>query len=107
MRELRIVVSILFVLAAGYVLAMNWWCVIATKRNERRGIDKHHSTVPLVTLILAGIAYRAFPLTAKAWIGVVPALDIGNWMLLCLPAVLLREWRQSRNAEPGDPDDKR
>jgi hypothetical protein len=36
----------------------------------------------LVSLILAGVAYSAYPFEPKGWIGIVPAVDIGNWILI-------------------------
>jgi hypothetical protein len=82
MNEIRIGVAVILVLLAAYITAMNWGCVIASERNKRRGIDKHHSTVPLISLLLAGLSYAIYPLTPKGWIGIIPAVDIGNWMLI-------------------------
>ncbi len=83
MTYVRATIAIILMLFAAYIAAMNWWCVIASDLNKRRGIDKHHSTVPLISLILTGIlAYPLCPFTPKEWIWVIPALDIGNWMLL-------------------------
>ena len=80
-------------LIAAYIVLMNWGCVIVSIRNKRREVAKHHSTVPLVTLIIAYLIYLAYPYKPDFWIGLIPALDIGNWFLLYLPVVL---WRESR-----------
>ncbi len=79
-------------LLAAYIVVMNWGCVIASERNKRKGIDKHHSTVPFISLILAGVlAYPLYPFTPKWWIGIIPAVDIGNWMLVIgLPWAIAR-----------------
>ncbi len=82
MTELRIVIASLLILLGAYVAVMNWACVVAITRNKRQGIDKHHSTVPLVSLVLAILAYFIWPLETKAWMLLVPVLDIGNWLLL-------------------------
>lgn len=72
---------------------MNLGCVIATSRNKRKGIDKHHSTVPIVSAFLAGIAYLVYPFAPKVWIWIIPAIDIGNWGLLWLPVMVLKRGR--------------
>lgn len=81
MNELRIIAASLLMLFGACVAAMNWGCVIISMRNKRKGIDKHHSTVPLISLVAAGFAYIIYPLEPKGWIGLIPALDLGNWML--------------------------
>ena len=71
------------ILLSAFIVAMNWGCVIATKLNRRKGIDTYYSTVPLFSLILAGvIAYPVYPFSPKWWIWIIPAVDIGNWMLI-------------------------
>jgi hypothetical protein len=82
MTELRIGIAVILMLMAGYVAVMNWGCVIASEHNRRRGIQKHHSTVPLISLILTALAFEIYPRTPKGWIGIIPAADIGNWMLI-------------------------
>ena len=82
MTELRISVSAILMLVAALTAVGNWGCVIASERNKRRKVDKHVSTVPLISLILAGLAYEIYPFSPKRWIGIIPAVDIGNWMLV-------------------------
>ena len=83
MTILRATIAGIAMLLAVYVVVGNWGCVIASERNKRKGINKHHSTIPLISLILAGIiAYLLYPFTPKWWIGIIPALDIGNWILI-------------------------
>jgi hypothetical protein len=75
--------ALILMLLAAYVAIVNWGCVIVSERNRRKGIDGHHSTVPAVSLILAGgLAYPLYPFAPKWWIGIIPALDIGTWMLI-------------------------
>ena len=82
MNEMRIIVASLIGLLGAYVALMNWGCVIVSMRNKRKGIDKHHSSIPLISLIAAGIAYFIYPIEPKSWIGLIPFFDLGNWILL-------------------------
>ncbi|MBN1864322.1 MAG: hypothetical protein JW808_05425 [Victivallales bacterium] len=93
MTILRAGVCGVVLLIAAYIVVMNWACVIASWRNRRKGIDKHHSTVPLITLILAGLmAYPLYPFATKWWILLIPAMDIGNWMLIIgVPSVMIAQ----------------
>ncbi|MFH1706508.1 MAG: hypothetical protein ABIF71_01120 [Planctomycetota bacterium] len=97
MTILRPILAIGIMLAATYIMIMNWGCVIVSERNKRKGIDKYHSTVPLVTLILACLAYQAYPYKPALWIGIIPAFDIGNWYLLWMPVVLWKEFRKNEH----------
>jgi len=52
------IVSVVLALLGTYIVAMNWGCFIVTYHNQRRGIDRHHSTVPIIAqLLLAGACY--------------------------------------------------
>jgi len=82
MTELRAIGAIILLLLACLMVVMNWTCVIASERNRRKGIQKHVSTVPLLSLIFAGFAHTLYPWTPKGWIGFIPAVDMGNWMLV-------------------------
>lgn len=90
MTVLRAGGAVILILLGVLVVWMNWWCVRASTRNKRRGIDKHHSTVPVVSFIFTGVlAYPLFPYEPKWWISIIPAFDIGNWMLIIgLPWVI-------------------
>jgi hypothetical protein len=91
MNGLRITVAVILILLAAYITAVNWCCVIVSMRNKRRGIHKHHSTVPLISLILAALAYAVCSFSSKAWIGIIPAVDIGNWALVIgLPCAIAK-----------------
>jgi hypothetical protein len=57
MTELRIGAALLLVILGGYIAVMNAGCLIFTIRNKKRGINKHHSTVPLLSLVIAWFAY--------------------------------------------------
>lgn len=91
MTALRACGAVILMLCALFIVIMNWICVIASERNSRRGIDKHHSTMPMLSLIFAGLAYLLYPFTPKWWIGIIPAVDIGTWLLLIgLPAAIVQ-----------------
>ena len=97
----RIILAIVILLFAVYIVVMNWGCVIVSIRNRKRGIDRHHSTVPVVSFIMAGLAHLICPWPDKSWMIAIPLLDIANWSLLWLPFGLIREWRRRKIAEPG------
>jgi len=83
MTSLRLGGAIICILISGYIAAMNWGCIIKNARNRREGVDRHHSTVPIVSILFAAaIAYPLFPFTPKWWIWLIPVLDIGNWILI-------------------------
>jgi len=87
MANARLILSIIVLLAAGYVIVMNWIYVVTSLLNKKRGIDRHYSTVPFVSILLAYMAYDLYPYSGKIWIGIMPFLDIGNWMLLGFPYI--------------------
>src|SRR5262245_40882574 len=89
----RLILAFAILLFAAYIVVMNWGCVIVSLRNKKRGIDRHHSTVPVASFILAALAFLIYPGTNKMWMVSVPLLDIANWNLLTLPVVLIREAR--------------
>ena len=101
MATIRLILTIVILLFAAYIVVMNWGFVFVSSRNRRRGIDRHHSTVPVVTLVLVALAYLLYPRQDKSWMIVIPLLDIANWSLLWLPVVLIREARRKRITEPG------
>jgi len=86
----RLLLALVLIGFAGYIAAMNWACVFVSWRNKRRRIDRHHSTVPVVTLALAVGAMQAWPFPSTGWFWVVPLIDVGNWTLILLPVALAR-----------------
>jgi len=98
MTTARFILAIAILLFAACIVVMNWGCVIVSMRNKRRGIDRHHSTVSIVSIVLAAVAYLVYPQPEKVWMISVPMLDIANWNLLRLPVVLIREARKKRKA---------
>ena len=99
---MSIILSILSCLAtalAGYVLLMNWLCVIRSSQNRRRGIDKHYSPVPVVGLFLCAIAWGArhasgFSFPPRVLIMTLVLVDPTVWSLIALPFFRLRRKAQ-------------
>jgi hypothetical protein len=79
---------------------MNWASAIASIRNKQRGTHRHVSTIPVLSFILAGVAHTIYPWQQKAWIILVPLLDVANWSLLWLPVALIRESKRKAVTEP-------
>jgi hypothetical protein len=109
MTVARFILSLAILLLAAYVVVMNWGCVIVSMRNRRRGIDRHHSTVPLFSFFLAVVALILYPHPNNKvlWMLAVPMLDIAHLNLvlfvLLLPVMLIRGLRKKRIAEAGKP----
>jgi hypothetical protein len=99
----RTILASVVILCAAYIAVMNWGCVIQTWRNERKGIKRYHSTVPLGTFFLAVVALLLWPFEPRLWILIIPLADIGNLNLLIsllyFPIYLLR----NRHADRKDP----
>lgn len=108
METARFISAIVLLFAAVSVVVMNWGCVIVSFRNERREIDRHHSTVPLVSVILTVVAWLMIPWDGRHWLFIIPAADIGNLMVLWFPFwLMLGGPRRSTAADSTDPSDER
>jgi len=95
----RTIIASLLMAFAACVVVMNWGCMIVSLRNQRKGIDKQHSMVPIFSIIVALIATSIYPHSPKWWIGIVPLIDISNWNMLRLPFFLMAE-KKKENTEP-------
>lgn len=98
---LSLAVSILFLLAAIYVVVGNWACLIATLRNKRKGIDQHHSMVPVVSVILAVLGMLFFPFPKGMWILVIPLADVSLWNLLFFPFFIIAYYCKKKTRPHG------
>jgi len=68
----------------------------------KRGIDQHHSTVPLVSFFITVFAMMVY---RWPWMLLVPLLDIGNWVLVWAPFGLVWQMCRKSTAEPpASPD---
>src|SRR5690349_5392392 len=102
MHIVKTILGALFLLVALYLLVMNWGCVIVSLRNKRRGIDRHHSTVPIVSAFPAILAAALLGRPFRIWALLIPALDIANLNLLFAPVYLLIYlWRKRGAARKG------
>jgi hypothetical protein len=96
MNEIRYIAGSLLVLFGAYIAVMNWACVYASAQNKRKGIDKHHSMLHFVSVFPIILAYFTLPSESKAWIFLIPLLDIGNLSLIIgLPIALLRNHKET------------
>lgn len=102
MLILRAAISALVMLFAVGVAATNWSCVIKNLRGGRKESDDSEakeeseqsdgqpSMVPILSLILTGlVAYPICPFPHKEWMAIIPALDIGNWVVVLAISVAL------------------
>ena len=81
-------------LLGALVIVSNWGCVIVSSLNKYRGIDRHHSVVPLVAQILFILADLvssfALPRILSSRVLLIAALtDISLLSLVALPFFLL------------------
>jgi len=93
MTTARFIIAIIILVFALCIVAMNWSSVIGNIRNKRRGVNYHHSTVPIVSFILAALSYIVYPRPDKGAALIIPLLDIANWRLLWLPIASIRQAR--------------
>ena len=66
--------------------------------NKARGVDRLLSLVSVVSFMLVGVAWLVTPWMDRSLMFWLPAIDIGNWLVLGVPVTVYREWR-SRKAE--------
>jgi amino acid transporter len=107
MTTARTILAIVLLLLAAFIVVMNGICVIVSSRNQKRGIDRHSSMVPLISVIATIVSYLIFPYPKADWMFIIPFLDLSNWSLLWLPFHLLRESNKkpiTEQAGRGDGD---
>jgi hypothetical protein len=93
------ILACLFALLGALVIVSNWVCVIVSSINKHRGIDRHHSMVPLVAqilFILSDVASSfALPRILSTRVLLIAALtDISLLSLVAWPFVLLFRHRK-------------
>ncbi|NCC62602.1 MAG: hypothetical protein EOM12_17070 [Verrucomicrobiae bacterium] len=104
----RTIIAIVLLVLAAYIAVMNLGCIIFSLRNQKRGIDKHHSQVFIFHNILPLTAFFIYPHCPKWWIWLIPGLDPSNWTLLAWPFLILKEKRKDTTTastatnEPAD-----
>jgi hypothetical protein len=91
MDTARSVISVVLVVLAGLVCFANWAGAIAARRDRRRGIDRHFSFIPLLSIVLAAAGAVVWPGASGGWLLLVAAADLGTWSLVVgLPVALFR-----------------
>lgn len=97
------VTSVVLLIAAAYVVVVNWASVYLSYRNLRLGIQKHHSMTPLLSQVFVVLAWLIHQPNAMSWFPVhgfllVALADPSLWSLLWLPVLLIRRALQARNS---------
>jgi len=82
MDNFRSIAALVFILIGAIIAVMNWTSLLTGMRNKKRGTDRQPSTISFVTIICALVAFMVYPGTPKWWIWIIPAADIGNWMII-------------------------
>jgi hypothetical protein len=96
MDNFRIIAAYVPIIFGAAIVVMNWSCVLTGLRNKKRGTGRQPSTISFATLICAAMGYMLYPGTPKWWIWMIPAADVGNWMMfLGLSAVIGRKRKAS------------
>lgn len=93
---------------ALYLAAMNGMNFVRGIRNERRGIEQRISLVPVVSLVVAYVAFAAAPEAVRWWMWLGAILDIGNWAALIgvfygIPRAILTA-KPASPPSPANPD---
>ena len=94
MNTARVIVALCMLTLGAAIVLINWGCVFVSLRNYKRGIQRHHSTIPIMSVVFTALAYFIHPGPSKLWMLVVPVADIANWTLLWLPVVLIQDWKE-------------
>jgi hypothetical protein len=90
------VVAVLLAVVGVYVVALNARCVCVSLRNKRRGVDRHHSTVPLVAQIFLGFSWLLSPIVPQWALWTVALADVSLWTL---PYGLFYAFRHRNDSE--------
>lgn len=93
--------SVILLVFALFVVALNWLYVAMNGRRRRAGIPGHVSLIPLVAPLLAGLAFMARPANDLAWLPavysvVVCAADPALWELFLVPFTRRQRGDESR-----------
>lgn len=95
------IVSVIFLVLAGYVVLLNWACVIASYRYWRGGVKRHVSTIFAVVQLLVAGAAIASRFATNAWLPhwlfwFVAFADAALLQLFVFPILLLRRRRHAK-----------
>lgn len=74
-------IATILMLSAAWLVVMNAVCVTKSLQNQKRGIDRHHSMVPIaaqIQLLVAALIPSSYP----SWLlWTIALLDISLWTL--------------------------
>lgn len=74
---------------------MNWLCAIQSNRNIRRGIERHHSMVPVVAQLLVSIAglieWLSGVMVPASIFWLIALIDLSLLGIVYLPIFFIRE----------------
>lgn len=76
------IASVILALSGAFIVTMNCVCVVVSLRNQRRGIDRHHSTVPFIGQLLLGVAGSISALIPSWLLWSVALADVSLWFML-------------------------
>lgn len=76
------IASGILALLGAFIVTMNCICVVVSLRNQHRGIDRHHSTVPFVGQLLLGVAGSLSVFIPRWLLWSVALADISLWFML-------------------------
>ena len=104
MNTARMILALCLLTLGALIVIINWGYVLVSMRNYKRGVDRHYSTIPIVSLVLTGLAFLIHPGPAKLWMLAVPLVDIANWTLLWLPVVFFQVGKSRQRSAGRHPN---
>jgi hypothetical protein len=89
----RWAVGAIVLLFGLYVASMNWACIISSLRNQRIGINKHYSTVPIFGAAAMIVGLLILPCEKAGWMWYIALLDISTiWVIPSVPFLIREVW---------------
>lgn len=76
------IASVILALLGAYTVFLNGACVVVSLRNQRRGIERHHSSVPFVGQFLLGASGYLSAVLPHWLLWSVALADISLWGML-------------------------
>lgn len=92
-------IGMLFLLLSGWVALANIFGIILAQRDQRKGIDRGYSCIPLFSLIFSFGAWLLAHGTLGLWAFLPAIVDPGSLVTLYLPVVvigLIKDWWRDR-----------
>jgi len=83
-----LILSIVFLLVAICIASMNIAGCIVAYRRRQKGIEGGYSNIPILSLLLCGLAWLTGREYLKLWMFIPALVDPGTWALIALPFFL-------------------